>query len=109
MVARSYEVNDLFFVIAYFILPILATYGLWTLPKWHWTDAINTWAKENWAWSLAGMIGAILIVWIAVEVSLIGSPDGFPRFLQVMMTLMGVVIISLAMLPRVRTYARLKD
>jgi hypothetical protein len=48
-------------------------------------------------------------VWIAVEVMLIGSPNGFPRFLQVMMTLMGIAILALAMLPRLRTFMRLVD
>ncbi len=52
------------------------------------------------------IIGAILIVWIAVEVVLIGSPVGLPRLLQVMMALLGVALIAIAMLPRVRTYAK---
>jgi hypothetical protein len=44
-----------------------------------------------------------------VEVMLIGSPNGFPRFLQVMMTLMGIVILALAILPRVRGFTKLVD
>jgi hypothetical protein len=48
-------------------------------------------------------------VWIAVEIMLIGSPNAFALFLQVMMTLMGIVILALAMLPRVRAFTKLVD
>ena len=105
----DFTLVGLFFVIAYGILPVLAVYGLWRLPRWRWTDAVNKWTGQNWAWSATVAIGVILIVWIVVEVILIGSPDGFPRFLQVMMTLLGIVILALAMLPRVRAYAKLAD
>ena len=103
----DFTLVGLFFVVAYGVLPILAIYGLWKLPRWRWTDAINKWTKQNWAWTATAATGIILIVWIAVEVALIGSPDGFPRFLQVMMTLLGIVILALAMLPRVRSFTKL--
>ena len=105
----DFALVGLFFVIAYGILPVLAIYGLWKLPRWRWTDAVNKWTGQNWAWTATVATGVILIVWIAVEVMFIGSPDGFPRFLQVMMTLLGIVILALAMLPRVRAYAKLAD
>lgn len=98
-----------FFVTCFGILPILAIYGLWKLPRWCWTDAINRWTGQNWAWTATAATGVVLILWIAVEVILIGSPDGFPRLLQVMMTLLGVVILVLAMLPRVRTFTKIID
>ena len=96
----------LFFVVCYGILPSLAIYGLWKLPRWRWTDAFNKWTKKNWAWTATVLTGIILIVWIAVEVALIGSPIGLPRFLQVAMAGIGGILIALAMLPRVRTYAK---
>ena len=98
-----------FFVVAYGILPVLAIYGLWKLQRWPWTDRINKWTGQNWGWTATAGTGIILIVWIAVEVALIGSPPGFPRFLQVMMTLFGVAILALAFLPRVRASTRLAD
>jgi hypothetical protein len=106
---RDFTLVGLFFVACYGILPILATFGLWKRPRWRWTDAVNKWTGQNWAWTATAATGVILIVWIAVEVMLIGSPNGFPRFLQVMMTLMGIVILALAMPPRVRTFMRLVD
>jgi len=106
---RDFTLVGLFFVTCYGILPILAVFGLWRLPRWRWTDVFNKWSGENWAWTATGATGVILIVWIAVEVMLIGSPNGFPRFLQVVMALMGIVILALAMLPGVRTFTKLVD
>jgi hypothetical protein len=105
----DFTLVGLFFVIAYGILPVMAIYGLWTLPSWRLTDPIDRWVGKNWAWSATVAIGVILMVWILVEVAYIGSPEGFPRFLQVMMGLLGAVLITLAMLPSTRTYARLAD
>ena len=96
----------LFFVLCYGILPCLVVYGLWKLPGWRWTDAFNKWTRQNWAWTATVVTGVILIVWIAVEVALIGSPVGLPRFLQIAMALFGAILIALAMLPPVRTYAK---
>lgn len=97
----------LFFVTCYGILPILIIYGLWKLPRWNWTDPVNRWTGQNWAWTAAAATGVILIIWIIVEVYYIGSPEGFPRFLQVTFATLGAVILALAFLPRTRTYARL--
>jgi hypothetical protein len=104
---RDFTFVGLFFVTCYGILPILAIVGLWKLPRWRWTDAINKWTRQNWAWTATAATGVILVVWIVVEVMLIGSPNGFPRFLQVAMALIGIVILALAMLPRVRAYTKL--
>ena len=106
---RDFTLVGLFFVTCYGILPVLAMLGLWKLPRWRWTDVFNKWTGKNWAWTATAATGVILIVWIAVEVMLIGSPNGFPRFLQVMMALMGIVILALAMLPSVRTFMKLVD
>jgi hypothetical protein len=104
---RDFTLVGLFFVTCCGILPSLATYGLWRLPRWRWTDAVNKWTGQNWAWTATAATGVIIMLWIAAEVMLIGSPDGFPRFLQVMMTLMGIVILPLAMLPCVRAFTKL--
>jgi hypothetical protein len=98
----------LFFVTCYGVLPALIIYGLWRLPRWRWTDIVNKWTGQNWAWTAAAVTGVILIVWIMVEVYYIGSPEGFPRFLQVTFALLGIVILVLALLPNTREYSKLE-
>jgi len=105
----DFFIVGLFFVTCYGILPVLIIYGLWKLPRWRWTDPVNKWTGQNWAWSAAAATGVMLIVWIIVEVYYIGSPEGFPRFLQVTFALLGAVILALAFLPRSRAYAKLTD
>ncbi len=105
----DFTLVGLFFVVFFGILPGLTIYGLMRLPRWRWTDAVNKWTGQNWAWTATAATGMILIVWIAVEIMFIGSPDGFPRFLQVMMTLLGFVFLALAFLPRVRAFTKLVD
>jgi len=96
-----------FFVTCYGILQIVTIYGLLRLPRWRWTDPVNKWTCQNWAWGATAATGVILVVWIIVEIYYIGSPDGFPRFLQVTFALLGVVMLALAFLPRTRKYAKL--
>jgi len=98
-----------FFVLAYGFLPVAAIVGLWKQPRARWTDAFNKWTGQNWAWSATLATGVLLIIWIAVEVAMIGSPPGFPRFLQIMMALFGVVFVGLCMLPGVRAFTRLAN
>ncbi len=96
-----------FFVTCYGILQIISIYGLLKLPRWRWTDPINRWTGQNWAWTATAATGVILIVWIIVEVYYIGSPDGFPRFLQVTFAALGAVMLILAFLPSARAYSKL--
>jgi len=103
----DFLVVGLFFVTCYGVLPVAAILGLWLRPRWKWTDLFNKWTGQNWAWSAAVATGVILIVWIAVEIYYIGSPEGVPRALQTMMATMGAVIVGLCMLPGVRTFTRL--
>lgn len=99
----------LFFVTFFGILPVLTVYGLVRLPRWRWTDTLNGWTGQNWAWTAAAATGVTLIIWIIVEVVLIGSPDGFPRLLQIVFALLGVVILTLALRPSVREFTRLAE
>jgi len=105
----DFLIVGLFFVTAYGVLPVAAILGLWLRPRWKWTDLFNRWTGQNWAWSATVATGVILMVWIAVEIYYIGSPEGFPRALQTIMATMGAVILGLCMLPGVRMFTRLAD
>ena len=82
------------------IFPILVSYGLLRQPSWQWAEAINVCKKYHWSWTAAWADGVIMLIWIIVETSLLG----YVSFLQPVITVWGVAIITLTLLPNVRRY-----
>jgi hypothetical protein len=64
-------------------------------------ESVNPFRHEYWGWTLSGVIGVGLVIWIAVEVLIIPS-----TFLQPFYAGVGVVIILLTLAPSVRAYYR---
>jgi len=68
------------------IFPMVIFYGLWK--------------RTNWAWSGALMVSAALIIWIGVEIWMIGYHSEPP--LQLIYGLLGLILLVLVMLSSVR-------
>jgi len=68
------------------IFPMVIFYGLWK--------------RTNWAWSGALMVSAALIIWIGVEIWMIGYHSEPP--LQLIYGLLGLILLSLVTLSSVR-------
>lgn len=103
----DFTLVGLFFLAFYGILPTVATYGLLTKARWHWTDAINGWTGQHWSWTASAALGVILLLWIAVELAILGFLSGLGGILQIMMSALGVWILALCMLPMVRSNMKL--
>lgn len=103
----DFTMVGLFFFAFYGMLPAVSTYGLLTKKRWHWTDTINRWTGQHWAWTGSAAVGVILVLWIVVEIMLVGVLSGIGFALQVGMTALGVWILALAMLPSVRSSMKL--
>jgi len=103
----DFTLVGLFFLVFYGVLPALATYGLLTKKRWRWTDVINRWTGQHWAWTASAAVGVILLLWIAAEIMLLGILSGIGFVLQVAMTALGVWILGLAMLPSIRSSMKL--
>jgi len=86
------------------IFPILVSYGLWRQPAWHWAEAINICKKYHWPWTAAWATGVIILIWIIVEFALLG----YISFLQPLITVWGIAIITLTLLPKIRQYYAVK-
>jgi hypothetical protein len=99
----DFALVGLFFIAFYGILPALAAYGLWTRRRWRWTDPLNKWTGQHWGWTASVAVGVILILWIVVELILLGPLSGIGGVLQVAMTVLGISVLALAMLPSVRS------
>lgn len=72
------------------MFPLIVLYGFW--------------AGRAWSEPAALLVGLALIIWIGVEVLIIGYHSDPP--LQLIYGLLGIAILVLALLPSVRRYAR---
>lgn len=84
------------------IFPLGVAYSLWRLPAWRWPDALNPFKDEHWSWAGSMAAGAIIIIWITVQVLLIRAV----AFLHVLYWAWGIVLLFLTLRPSVRDYYR---
>ena len=82
------------------LFPGLTGIGLWTRPDWAWAERLNPYAGRHWAWAFAIYLGFILILWIDIQVMLIG----YRNFLQTGYALLGAFILLLVLWPPVMRY-----
>jgi len=68
------------------IFPMCVVYGLWV--------------RLNWAWMGSLLVSAALIIWIGVEISMVGYHTEPP--LQLIYGLLGLIMMVLIFLPSVR-------
>jgi hypothetical protein len=86
------------------IFPILVAYGLITKSKSKAANRINLYKKRHWAWTYSLYCGIILVLWIDIQVMLIGG--GYT--LQTVYAILGVLIIILTLSPEVMRFYKLK-
>jgi hypothetical protein len=82
------------------VFPLAVAYGLWRMPAWTWPDLINPFKQQHWGWAGSLAAGAILLIWITVQVMLIKSID----FLHYLYWGWAAVLILLTLLPPVRRF-----
>lgn len=80
------------------IVPAFAAYGMIAHPKWKWPQKLNVYSNQFWAWTFALYAGLMLIIWIDVQVAVIGYGD----VLQAIYAVMGLTITILSLLPAVK-------
>lgn len=85
------------------IFPIAVAYSLWKRPTWRWPNTINPFKQTHWSWAGSLAAGAIVIIWITVEVQFM--PVGF---LHILYWGWGAVLLLITLLPNVHQYYRLK-
>jgi hypothetical protein len=84
------------------IFPLGVAYSLWRLPARRWPDALNPFKDLHWSWAGSLAAGAIIIIWITVQVLLIRAV----AFLHILYWAWGVLLLVLTLLPSVREYCR---
>lgn len=73
------------------VFPIVVFYGLWK--------------RANWAWKGALTVSVALIIWIGVQIWMVGYHSDPP--LQFIYGLLGVVLLGVVMIPSVRNQLRI--
>ena len=81
--------------------PLVAAWALLRRPESAALERINPFRHEHWGWTLSGVIGVGLLIWIAVEVTIIPY-----NVLQPVFGAVGLVIVALTLLPSVRRACR---
>ena len=86
------------------IFPVLVSYGLLKKPAWDWTEAVNICKKYRWPWTATWAAGVIMLIWITVETAMLG----YISFLQPVIAIWGIAIITFTLLPKIRQYYTVK-
>ena len=81
--------------------PLVVAWALLRRPRSAALAVVNPFRGEYWGWTASGVIGVGLIIWIAVEASIVPY-----SFLQPFYGAVGVAIIVLTLTPGARAYCR---
>lgn len=85
------------------VYPIAVAYGLWKQPTWRWPNGLNPFKRMHWSWAGSLAAGAIILIWIIVQVQMIQAIS----FLHVLYLVWGGLIVLLTLLPAVQQHYRL--
>lgn len=79
------------------LVPTFSLYGLVKKANWKWPERINIFPRRHWAWTGSVYTGIMLLVWITVQLMLLG----YRHIIQVVYGLTGVMILVFSLLPPV--------
>jgi hypothetical protein len=96
---RDYSIPGIILLLVLGITPLVAAVALWLRPRWAAAAGLEHLLHQHWAWMLAVAVGLALVVWIAVQLTMVPY-----FFLQPVMLLVGLLIVVLAFSTPVRRY-----
>lgn len=82
------------------IFPAITAYGLIIKRKLKTADKINIYKKKHWAWTYSLYCGIILVLWIDLQVMMIGG--GY--ILQSIYAIIGVIVIVITLSPQIMKF-----
>jgi hypothetical protein len=97
---RDYLIPGLILLSFMGIFPLMLVYALLVRPAWTWANVFNIYAGQHWAWTYSVYAGIILIIWIDIQIMLVG----YGHIIQTIYALLGVVITITALLPSTKTH-----
>lgn len=81
---------------------LITAYGVYRRPRWAWLRPLERLTGHHWAWLATLAIGAGHLVWIGLELAYLPEPSA----LQVIYGAVGLALVVLSLLPRVRAHLR---
>jgi hypothetical protein len=100
----NFILPGLFLIAVMGLFPNLLAYALIARPNWAGMDAISRWSKHYWAWTGCIALVVILVIWLTVEVIMMGW---WP--ITSMTAILGLLVFLIALLPGVRKHYTLSD
>ena len=82
------------------VVPAFVAFGLIRKPKWKWANKLNIYNDQHWAWTYSLYVSIMLIIWIDVQIMLIGY--GAP--IQIIYAFLGVLLLILTLIPGVKKH-----
>ena len=77
------------------VFPLLLVYALIVRPQWNWANSLNIYKGRYWAWTYSLYVGIILVIWIDMQILLLG----YGAFIQTFYALLGITVIIVALIP----------
>jgi hypothetical protein len=96
----SYFIPGITLLLFLGLLPGFVAYGLISKQKSRLASKLNLYKKRHWAWTFSLYCGIILVIWIDIQVMLIGG--GYT--IQTVYALLGVLILILSLTPEVMRF-----
>jgi hypothetical protein len=93
----------LFLFLGFF--PLFLVYPLLFKPKWKLINRLNIYQGYHWAWTYTIYTAIMLMTWINLQMMMIGTGS----ILQGTFGMVGIVILVIAMMPRVKRQYRLPN
>ena len=94
----SYLIPGLLLTLVLGVYPLLAALLLWWRPAWRAMAPLERLTGCHWSWCVAVTAGLAMIVWIGVQVAMLGPV----HFLQAVVAGMGLVVVAVAFTPVMR-------
>ena len=97
---RTFLIPGLFLASVLGLWSLVVAFGLARQPDWRILGALTSWSNHQWSWTLALLQGVVLILWIGIQVMIIG----LITWLQPAYFVFGWLIVALTLVPSVRQF-----
>jgi len=96
----NYLVPGLTLLLLLGIFPSFVAIRLIKKSGWKWANKLNIYKDQKWAWTYSLFVSIMLIIWIDVQIMLIGY--GAP--IQIVYAFVGVFLLIMTLMPCVKKY-----